>query len=78
MQVNIFKTSDLMVNDCTISDSQSMMKLAGHPIPSNDRLLDGCTDQINKVFSGFLAMAEVGCWACDKQTRKIITTAYFK
>ena len=55
-----------------------MMKLAGDPIPSNDRLLDGCTDQISKVFSCFLAMAEVGCWACDKQTRKMITTAYFK
>lgn len=77
MQVHIFKTSDLMVNDCTFSDSQSMMKLAGHPRPSNDQLLDGCTDQI-EVFSCFLAMAEVDCWACDKQTCKMITTAYFE
>ena len=54
MQVNIFKTSDLLVNDCTIS------VLVGNPRPSNDQLLDGCTDQI-KVFFCFLAMAEVGC-----------------
>lgn len=77
MQVNInfYKTSDLpvMVNDCTISDCQSMMKLAGHLRPSNDWLLDGCTDQI-EVLSCFLAMAEVGCWACDKQSREMITT----
>ena len=32
MQVNIFKTLDLVVNDYTISDTQSMMKLVGHPM----------------------------------------------
>ena len=69
IQVNIFKTSDLMVNNCTIS------VLIGHPRPSTDWLLDGCPDQI-EIFSCFLSMAEVDC--CDKQTHKMITTAYFK
>ena len=47
----------LNVNDYTISDTYSMMKLIWHPMTG---LLDRCTDRF-KVFSRFLAMAEVHC-----------------
>ena len=41
MQVNIWKTLDLTVNEYTISGSYSMIKLVGHPI---NWLFNLCTD----------------------------------
>ena len=55
MWVNIWKTLDFTVNEYTVSDSYSMMKLVGHPMT---RLFDRCTDQF-KIFSRFLGKGEV-------------------
>ena len=74
MQVSIWKTLDLTVNEYTISDSWSMMKLVEHPITG---LFNHCTDQF-EVFSRFLVMAEVDFWcihAWGKQTREMDTTS---
>ena len=71
IQVHIFKSSDFVVNDYTISDSFSMMKYL--PV-----LSDGCTNQF-EVFSHFITTAEADYWciqvhACDKETCEMITT----
>ena len=55
---NIWKTLDFMVNEYTISDSYSMMKLVGHPMTW---LFDRCTDKF-EIFSRFLAKVEVDFW----------------
>ena len=52
------KTLDLTVNEYTIFDGYSMMKLVGHPMTL---LFDRCTDQF-EIFSGYLAKAEVDFW----------------
>ena len=53
-----WKTLDFMVNEYTISDSYSMMKLVGHPMTW---LFDRCTDKF-EIFSRFLAKVEVDFW----------------
>ena len=74
MQVSIWKTLDSTVNEYTISDIWSMMKLVEHLITG---FLNHCTDQF-EVFSHFLVMAEVDFWcihAWGKQTREMDTTS---
>ena len=58
MQINFWKTLDLTVNEYTISNSCSMMKLVGHLMIW---LFHRCTDQF-EIFSRFLAKAEVDFW----------------
>ena len=75
MQVSIWKTLDLTVNEYTISDSWSMMELVEHPITG--LFNHNYTDQF-EVFSRFLVMAEVdfSCiHAWGKQRREMDTTS---
>ena len=53
----MWKTLDLAVNEYTISDGYSMMKLVGHPITW---LFDRCADQL--AISRLLAKVEVDFW----------------
>ena len=70
MQVNIWKTLDLTVNEYTISDGYFMMKLVGHPITW---LFDRYTDQFGShVFSRRLRLISgVYMLEIKKYTRRI-------
>ena len=67
MQVNIWKTLDLTVNEYTISGSYSIIKLVGHPITW---LFNICTRDQFEIFSRFLAKAEVHFWCIQAQMKK--------
>ena len=54
------------VNEYTICDSYSMMKLVGHPMTW---LVDRCIDQF-EIFSRFLAEAEVDFWCLHARDKK--------
>ena len=58
MWINFRKTLDLTVNEYTISNSYSMMKLVGHLMTW---LFHRCTDQF-EIFSRFLAKVELDFW----------------
>ena len=62
----LVNTLDLTVNEHTISDSYSMIKLVGHPMTW---LFDLCTDQF-EIFSRFLAKAEVDFWCIQAWDKK--------